>query len=84
LLGIGADGGFFSWQGAVIYPILFVAINIFIVVRGVQGGLERFSKIGMPVLFALLVILLIRSITLPGAGEGIMYLLRPDWSAVTG
>jgi NSS family neurotransmitter:Na+ symporter len=51
-----------------------------ILVFGISKGIERASKIMMPLLLGLLIILMIRSVTLPGAMEGIRYLLIPDWS----
>ena len=60
-----------------------MAITCFIIVKGVEGGIERFNKVGMPALFVILIILLVRSLTMPGAGEGLKYLLIPDWSKVT-
>jgi NSS family neurotransmitter:Na+ symporter len=55
-----------------------------IVTRGVEKGIEKFNKIGMPLLFFLLIVLMIRAMTLPGASPGIKYMLSPDFSKVTG
>lgn len=55
-------------------------ISMLIVSGGVQSGLERVNKIAMPVLFAILGVLLARTLTLPGAMEGAAFLLRPEWS----
>ncbi|MDO5702887.1 MAG: sodium-dependent transporter [Lachnospiraceae bacterium] len=83
MLGYHADGTTsFPWV-AIIFAAVFVIINVVIVIRGVKGGIERFNEVGMPALFILLVILLIRSVTLPGAGEGLHYLFSFDWSRVT-
>lgn len=60
-----------------------MGITCFIIVKGVESGIERFNKIGMPALFVILIILLIRALTMPGAGEGLQYMLIPDWSKVT-
>ncbi len=62
---------------------LFLGITHFIVVRGVQGGIERFSKLMMPMLLVLLVVLMCFSLSMPGAGDGVRYLLKPDFSKVT-
>lgn len=67
-----------------IWMALFLGINIVIVAKGISGGIEKAGKILMPTLFALLVLIAIRSITLPGAGAGLDFLFKPDWSAVTG
>ena len=61
----------------------FMLITILIVSRGVKGGIERASKIMMPILFALLGVLIVRGLLLPGAGAGVDFMLRPDLSAVT-
>ncbi len=54
-------------------------ITIRIVLGGIQGGIERASKILMPVLFGLLLLLVVRSLTLPGASEGLSFYLKPDF-----
>lgn len=60
----------------------FLLLTILIVRGGVSGGIERASKILMPVLFIVLLLLAIRALTLPGAGEGLVYLFRPDFSKI--
>ena len=67
----------------ILFAAIFMGITCFIIVKGVEGGIERFNKIGMPALFVILIILLVRSLTMPGAGEGLKYMLIPDWSKVT-
>jgi NSS family neurotransmitter:Na+ symporter len=67
-----------------LWMALFLGINIVIVAKGISGGIEKAGKILMPTLFALLILIAIRSITLPGAGAGLDFLFQPDWSAVTG
>ena len=86
LLGYDAAGGttFFPWAGAIIFPLIFAGITVIIILMGVEKGIERFCKVGMPALLILLFVLLIRSVTLPGAGEGLAYMLTPDWSKVNG
>lgn len=66
-----------------IFHAVFMALTVFVVLAGVGSGIERASKILMPALFALLIILIIRSVTLPGGGEGVAFLLSPDFSKVT-
>ncbi|WP_300703468.1 sodium-dependent transporter, partial [Bacteroides sp.] len=68
----------------VIWLILFLIATHFIIVKGVERGIEKSAKIMMPVLFILLIVLAICSITLPGAGAGIEFLLKPDFSKVNG
>ena len=62
--------------------ILFIGITHFIITRGVQSGIERFSKIMMPTLFIITLLLTFCSLSLPGAADGIEFLLKPDWSKV--
>jgi neurotransmitter:Na+ symporter, NSS family len=59
---------------------LVLVITAAVVARGVRGGIERFTKTLMPVLVGLLVLLAIRGLTLPGAEQGLIYYLRPDFS----
>lgn len=68
---------------SVIVQLLFMLITIIVVARGVQNGIELASKFMMPALFILFIILVIRSVTLDGAMEGVSFLLQPDFSKVT-
>lgn len=63
--------------------LVFMLMTIYIVYHGVRGGIEKWSKILMPVLFLLLVLLIIRGLTLPGAIEGVRFYLSPDFSKLT-
>ena len=67
-----------AWQA------LFMALTVGIIAAGVVKGIQRWVTILMPILFVLLIILIIRSVTLPGAGAGLAYYLKPDFSEVTG
>lgn len=69
--------------GSIIFTWLFLLITAFIVSRGIKGGIEKSSKIMMPVLFVLVVAIAVRSMTLPGAGKGLEYIFKPDFSLVT-
>src|SRR5690554_2487545 len=64
--------------------LIFLLANIVILARGVQGGIEKASKIMMPTLFVLFIFIAIRSVTLPGAGAGLEFIFKPDFSQVTG
>lgn len=66
-----------------ILGIVFILITHFIIVRGVRNGIERASKLLMPLLFILLLIIVIASCSLPGASRGIEFLLKPDFTRVT-
>ncbi|MDR2680398.1 MAG: sodium-dependent transporter [Tannerella sp.] len=64
------------------WALLFIFITHFIVTSGVKKGIERFSKLLMPVLFVILVVLCIRSVTLPGAMSGLAFLFAPDFGKI--
>ena len=68
----------------VVWTVLFLLITHFIIVKGVEKGIERSSKIMMPALFILLLILAVCALLLPGAGRGIEFLLKPDFEKVDG
>ncbi|NND70975.1 MAG: sodium-dependent transporter [Rhodothermales bacterium] len=67
---------------AIILAGVFILLTIFVVQGGVSGGIERTTKILMPVLLVILVILAIRSVTLPNGMAGVEYLFKPDFSKV--
>ena len=66
-----------------LWAIAFVLITHFVVARGVNEGIERASKLLMPLLLILLMVLVVASCLLPGAGAGIEFLLKPDFSKVS-
>lgn len=66
----------------IIWLIVFMLCTHFIIVMGVDKGIERYSKLMMPLLFILILILVVCSVTLPNAGRGIEFLLKPDFSKV--
>lgn len=67
-----------------LWAVAFVLITHLVVAQGVEKGIERASKLLMPLLLLLLVILVVASCLLPGAGGGIEFLLKPDFSKVSG
>jgi len=67
----------------VLYLIIFMGVTAFIVIRGISGGIEKVNKILMPALFILLLVLLARSVTIPGAESGISFLITVDFSKIT-
>lgn len=81
-------GQFSGYTSSSVMPVvthlLFLAISALIVVAGVKNGIERYSKILMPVLFFLVLLLAIRSLTLDVAGAGVEFLFKPDFSKITG
>jgi NSS family neurotransmitter:Na+ symporter len=78
-------GEFIASPGRVIgLTALFILFTVLVVYGGVQNGIEKWSKVLMPLLLILMVLLIIRSVTLPGAGAGLEFLLKPDFSKITG
>jgi NSS family neurotransmitter:Na+ symporter len=71
------------WK-SVAWMLAFMIVTHFIVIRGVKSGIEKFSKVMMPALFIIMIILTACSIMLPGASEGLEFLLKPDFSKITG
>ena len=69
------------WQ-PIVYLLVFFLITHFVIVRGVENGIEKASKLMMPLLFILLIIIAIASCLLPNASEGISFLFSPDFSKV--
>lgn len=64
----------------ILWHLLFMILCIMIIARGIKSGIERWSKILMPVLLAILVVLVIRGVTLEGSMEGMRFLFQPKWS----
>ncbi|WP_214723534.1 sodium-dependent transporter [Exiguobacterium sp. s143] len=62
--------------------LIFLALTCWIVLRGVQSGIEKMSKIMMPLLFVCFIILVVRSLTLDGAMEGVKFFIQPDFSVL--
>lgn len=94
LLGLGwgvggrESGEFFgsfisSGTEAVFFGFIFLALTTFIVLHG-TGGIEKFATTAMPALYVILIILAIRSLTLPGAMKGVEYMFKPNWEVFKG
>ena len=64
----------------VFWTVAILALTHFVIIHGVRSGIERASKMMMPTLFVLLVVVVIGSCMLPGAGKGVEFLFRPDFS----
>lgn len=62
---------------------IFLVLTILVVAKGIQQGIEKATKILMPALFILFIVLIIRSLTLDNAVEGIKFFLKPDFSNIT-
>lgn len=68
----------------VVFMLAFLAVGLVVILCGVQNGIEKLSKMLMPFLLILVVILCVRSLTLPGASAGLDYLFHPDFSKLGG
>lgn len=81
---VGAFFGNFTANGplSVGLTLVILTATAAVLVGGVQSGIERVTKVMMPVLIGLLLILAIRAASLPGAAEGLAYYLRPDFSRI--
>ncbi|MDR2179105.1 MAG: sodium-dependent transporter [Synergistaceae bacterium] len=74
-------GTFIGEQGQVVaFQVLFVFVGMLIVWGGIGKGIERSCKVMMPLLFIIMLVLIARAVTLPGAEAGINFYLNPDWS----
>ena len=80
----GFFGHFISspWQ-PIFAHTAFMAAVAGIVLGGVKKGIEQFSKVAMPLLFVLILVISVYSLTLPGAMKGVEYLVKPDFSRLT-
>lgn len=70
-----------GWR-CVFWTVVLLGLNLVIALRGVQKGIEKVSNWLMPVLFVLLLIMVVNSLMLPGAAEGLKFLFAPDFSKV--
>lgn len=68
----------------IIWQIIVMFSTAFIVSSGIEEGIEKFSKVMVPMLLFIIIILDIRAITLPGGMEGIKFLFKPDFSQING
>ena len=70
--------------GAVLFAALFLLLCYLINRSGISGGIEKFNNVGMPTLFVMLVVIIIRSLTLPGAMEGLKFMFVPGYAVEAG
>lgn len=82
LLGDVFGGLVSSTTKALLYHGIFMMLTVVIVVKGISGGIEKAAKIMMPALFGILILTVIRTLTLPGAMEGVKYYIMPDFSQI--
>ena len=86
---LGSETGHFgefisSVEAPLLAHTVFIALVAAIVLAGVKKGIEKFTKYTMPVLFVLILVTVVYSLTLPGAGAGVEYLVKPDFSKLSG
>ena len=72
-----------TWS-PIICLTVFMLVTTMIVVIGIKDGIEKFSKVMMPLLFFIVLAIAVYSLTLPGAGKGVDYLFKPDFSKING
>ena len=72
-----------SWEVLAVFGG-FLGLTALIVLAGVEKGIGGFSKVMMPLLFVMMLLIVVRSVSLPGAREGLDYLLKPDFSKLDG
>lgn len=85
MLFVHLDFGHFIASPWIVIPLfaLFLLLTMLVVFGGVEKGIERWSKVLMPILILLMLVLIVRSVTLPNAEEGLAFYLKPDFSKVT-
>lgn len=66
-----------------LWAVTFIVVTHLVIVRGVRAGIERASKVLMPALLVLLLLIVAASCMLPGAMEGVKFLLWPDFTKLT-
>ena len=67
----------------VFYHFLFIGITMLIVIGGIKKGIEKWNKILLPMLFIIILVLIVRSLTLEGSSKGLLFYLKPDFSKIT-
>ena len=76
----------FASKPHIVIPLFFafLALTSFVVHKGIQNGIERWSKILMPTLILIMLALIVHGVTLPGSGAGLSFFLNPDFSKING
>ena len=72
-----------TWAPLIVHTVFMLATTLIVVV-GIKDGIEKFSKVMMPMLFVMVLAIAVYSLTLPGAGKGVDYLFNPDFSKIDG
>ena len=66
------------------WMLLFLGLTGLVIAKGVESGIEKFSKVAMPALYLLLIIMAIRCCTLPGAKGGLEFMFKPNFEVFKG
>ena len=66
-----------------VWMIIFVALTSLVILFGVEKGIEKVSKVLMPILLVLIIAICVRAVTLPNASKGLEFLFKPDWNSLT-
>lgn len=66
----------------IIWQVIFMALTAWIVLAGVKNGIEKYTKILMPLLLIIIIVMGVRAVTLPGGEEGLKFLFSPDFSKI--
>jgi len=74
---------FISGNMPIVWQLVSLGLTGGVVVLGIVKGIEKFNNIFIPALVVLLLVLMVRAVTLPGAGEGVSFFLQPDFSQLT-
>ena len=84
--GIGDVFGAFITSGVepLVWMVVFLALNVIIVARGISSGIEKAGKVLMPLLFLILIVIAARGLMLPNAWAGMEFLFKPDFSKING
>ncbi len=77
------EGFVASGARPIMWLLIFIVLSALIVVAGIEKGIEKYTKLLMPVLLVIIIILCVRAVTLEGAGEGLAFLFKPDFSKLT-
>lgn len=67
---------------AIGYHFLFISATMFIVIRGIKNGIERWNKVLLPLLFVILLVLIVKGLSMDGALDGLSFYLNPDFSKI--
>ena len=85
ITGSNTFGGMLNNQfGCAVFTALFLGYCMYIVMRGLGDGIEKFNKIGMPALYIMLLVVIVRALSLPNASEGLKFMFVPGYAVEAG